>query len=44
MDSENIDKLIPQIAKNKAEIERLRQIVASRETRHQILIGDARDL
>ncbi|MBN1465017.1 site-specific DNA-methyltransferase [candidate division KSB1 bacterium] len=44
MDIENIDRLIPQIAKNKAEIARLRQIVASRETQHDIFIGDARDL
>ncbi|MBN1560918.1 site-specific DNA-methyltransferase [candidate division KSB1 bacterium] len=44
MDIENLDKVIPQIAKDKAEIERLRQVVASRETRHQIFIGDARDL
>ena len=44
MDTTSLDKFIPQLAKNEKEIERLRQLVRSRKTRHKIFVGDARNL
>lgn len=39
-----LDKLIPKLAKDDAELERIRDEVAERKTVHSILIGDSQDL
>lgn len=44
MDTKSLDKLIPQIAKDRTEIDRLREIVTFRETWHHIHVMDARNI
>src|SRR5213593_4153917 len=39
-----LDKLIPKIAKDEAELEKIKNEVSERKTLHSILVGDSQDL
>ncbi len=42
--SPELDKLIPKLARNEVELEKIRNDVSERKTLHSILIGDSQDL
>lgn len=42
--SPELDKLIPKLARNEAELEKIRNEVTSRKTVHSLLVGDSQDL
>lgn len=42
--SPELDKLIPKLAKNEEELEKIRREISERKTLHSILVGDSQDL
>lgn len=42
--SPELDKLIPKLAKDEKELEKIKQEVGERKTVHSILVGDSQDL
>ncbi len=44
LDTSELDRLIPRLARNADELEKIRQEVASRKTLHSILVGNSQDL
>ena len=42
--SPELDKLIPKLAKDEKELEKIKQEVGERKTLHSILVGDSQDL